>query len=78
MWMALRKLGYRPYHFIDRWIQNQLHLWDQALRAKYYGVGKPWKREEFDRVMGDFDVSSLYPSTTPCCIVVLTGLQVRP
>jgi len=60
---ALRQLGYRPYHFIDRWFQNQLHLWDQAVRAKYYGVGKPWTRKEFDMVMGDFDVGIPSPDT---------------
>lgn len=63
LWMALRQLGYRPYHYVDRWLQNHFQLWDQALRAKYYGIGRPWKREEFDAVMGDFDVGVLSPDT---------------
>ena len=31
------------------------NLWIEALRAKFHGKGKPWGREEFDKVLGDFD-----------------------
>jgi hypothetical protein len=31
------------------------NLWIEALRAKFHGQGKPWGREEFDRILGDFD-----------------------
>jgi hypothetical protein len=34
-------------------------LWVEALKAKYLGIGKPWGLEEFDKILGDFDVRSV-------------------
>jgi hypothetical protein len=31
------------------------NLWIEALLAKFHGQGKPWGREEFDRILGDYD-----------------------
>ncbi|MCJ1452087.1 hypothetical protein MMC28_002428 [Mycoblastus sanguinarius] len=60
---ALKQMGYKPYDFVDRWKLNHLPLWDEALRAKFYGKGKPWGRKEFDVVTKDFDCIL----DVPCC-----------
>jgi hypothetical protein len=31
-------------------------LWEEALKAKFMGIEKPWGREEFDKMLGDYDV----------------------
>lgn len=43
-----------------------LPLWCEAVRAHYLGQGKPWGREEFDKILGDYDATSDVPS----CILV--------
>lgn len=30
-------------------------LWSEALRAHYDGIGKPWGREELDKMVGSYD-----------------------
>lgn len=35
--------------------KSNLDLWAEALRAKYHGEGKKWGREEFDKMLGDYD-----------------------
>lgn len=54
---ALKQLGYTPYH-ISVAIgssKTNLNLWREALDAKFYGKGKPWGREEFDKILGLYD-----------------------
>ncbi|KAF4996161.1 hypothetical protein FGRMN_4653 [Fusarium graminum] len=54
---ALKQLGYIPYHLsvtIGK-SQTNLDLWREALDAKFYGKGKPWGREEFDKILGLYD-----------------------
>ena len=53
---ALKQLGFVPYDYLDRFLKGHSRLWDDAMRAKFQGVGKPWGRQEFDRVTRDFDV----------------------
>lgn len=55
---ALRELGYHPYHMVEAVNSASMDfpLWEEALRAKFYGEGKPWGREEFDKMLGQFDV----------------------
>ncbi|KAL8961902.1 MAG: hypothetical protein Q9183_005238 [Haloplaca sp. 2 TL-2023] len=60
---ALKKLGYTPYDFVDRLLTGHTALWTDALRAKYEGKGKPWGREEFDRVLKGFDCVLDVPCT---------------
>ncbi|KAI4136802.1 MAG: hypothetical protein L6R39_007606 [Caloplaca ligustica] len=60
---ALKKLGYIPYDFIDRIFLGHMPLWTDALRAKFRGQGKPWGREEFDRVFKGFDCVLDVPCT---------------
>ncbi len=77
---ALLQLGLKPYDWVDRFALGHLPKWDAALRAKFYGEGRPWGRREFDMVTKDFDVSRVhiqYTSKTdgraqcildtPCC-----------
>ncbi|KAH8687909.1 NAD dependent epimerase/dehydratase [Tricladium varicosporioides] len=61
---ALIKLGYTPYHAseaVKGWDKGHLHLWDEALRAKYKGEGKPWGKEEFNKMLADYDVVTDIP-----------------
>ena len=43
-----------------------LHVWQEALRAHYLKQGKPFGREEFDKLLGDFDSLLDVP---PCLLV---------
>ena len=54
-------MGFKPYDYVDRFNRGHLHLWDEAMRAKFQGRGKVWTREDFDRVTGDFDVRNIPP-----------------
>lgn len=51
-------LGYRPYHMYEV-VQSTAHMgiFEEALNAKYYGVGKPYGKAEFDKWFADYDVS---------------------
>ena len=55
---ALKQLGYRPYHMTDAVTNSAvvLPLWEEALDAKYNGKGIPWTKEDFDKILGTFDV----------------------
>lgn len=53
---ALKEHGFTPYDFPDRFRNGHLPDWDKAMRAKFYGIGKPLGRDELDQLTGDFDV----------------------
>lgn len=58
LFTALKILGYRPYHMAEALgssPKTSLALWCEALKAKFHGVGKPWGREEFDKILGEYD-----------------------
>lgn len=38
--------------------RRYIPLWTEALEAKYYGKAVPYGRAEFDKILGDFDVSA--------------------
>lgn len=61
---ALEQLGYNPYHMVKAMKAPKLNfeLWIEALNAKFHGKGKPWGREEFDRILGDFDAVEDVPT----------------
>lgn len=61
MYIALKQLGYRPYHMIEllKDMKRSMPLWDEGLRAKVYGEGASFGCKEFDALLGDFDVSTL-------------------
>jgi Sulfotransferase domain len=58
LYTALQMLGYRPYHMAEA-IQNadvDMPCWAEGIEAKLLGKGKPWGREEFDKLTGKHDV----------------------
>lgn len=59
MWMALRMLGYNCYHMIEAMKnpRRDLNLWADAMESEFFGgKAKPYGREEFDKLFGDYDV----------------------
>ena len=58
---ALMQLGYRPYHMAAAYPNAYVEFpcWTEALEVKYgRKKGKPWGREEFDKMTGRYDVRS--------------------
>ncbi|CVL10637.1 uncharacterized protein FPRN_12769 [Fusarium proliferatum] len=62
--MALKQLGYTPYHMSLSLSgpKTNLGLWREALDTKFYGKGKPWGREEFDKILGPYDAVADLPA----------------
>lgn len=58
LYQALKILGYRPYHGAEVVANGVSHLeiFEEALNAKYFGVGKPYGKVEFDKWFADYDV----------------------
>lgn len=51
----------KPYHFRDIVFNTEhMHLWLRAMKAKFDGVGKPFQGEDFDQMLGEYDV---------CCLI---------
>ncbi|PGH16543.1 hypothetical protein AJ79_01649 [Helicocarpus griseus UAMH5409] len=63
MMAAYRILGLSTYHGFDYAARpgDQIE-WDRAIDAKFYGKGKPYEREDFDRILGEFAVISDVPA----------------
>ncbi|GES59701.1 NAD dependent epimerase/dehydratase [Aspergillus terreus] len=62
---ALRILGYNEaYHGWVALLNNprDYAMWQKALHAKYDGIGKPFGREEFDRLLGHCQAVSDIPA----------------
>ena len=62
---ALNKLGYHCYHMeqcLMNWKKYHPQYWLEALRAKYQGIGKPYGKSEFDKVLADYDVPTALPN----------------
>lgn len=57
LYQALQMLGYRPYHMYEV-VQSITHMgiFEEALNAKYFGVGKPYGKAEFDKWFANYDV----------------------
>ncbi|POS76105.1 hypothetical protein DHEL01_v205500 [Diaporthe helianthi] len=55
---ALEELGFNVFSFKAMWPtwEESIPLWTEAIEAKYHGRCKPYGREEFDKLLGDFDV----------------------
>jgi len=68
LYTALGKLGYKSYHMLEIAISEEskknshMFCWDEGLRAKLYGEGKPYGREEFDKVLGSYSAVADIPS----------------
>jgi len=41
-----------------------LPIWEEALKAKFMGIGKPFGPVEFDKLLGEHDVCSAVFSLT--------------
>lgn len=68
LFTALQILGYKPYHMAETAKNADVDMpcWIEGIEAKYIGKGKPWGREEFDKLTGRFDVRQA--SHTGWCI----------
>lgn len=55
---ALEKLGYHSCHMKEvAPLWHGAEMWNDGLRAKYYGQGEPYGKKEFDKLLGSFSVS---------------------
>jgi hypothetical protein len=52
---GLQELGYTPYHFLKDEPDNRRQLWIEALECKYFNKDRPYGREEFERLLGQYD-----------------------
>ncbi|KAL7908269.1 hypothetical protein GGI35DRAFT_57003 [Trichoderma velutinum] len=57
LYQALQMLGYKPYHMYEVVQQGipHLQLFEEALRCKYLGAGKPYGKAEFDKWLANYD-----------------------
>lgn len=64
---ALVELGYDGvYHMSSIWRdRDHANLWIEALEIKYEGKAEPWTKENWDHLLGDYQVCiSLFVLTT--------------
>ncbi|KAF2171476.1 hypothetical protein M409DRAFT_63732 [Zasmidium cellare ATCC 36951] len=54
---SLEQLGFHPYHMTKAISspKSNLDVWREGIDAKFYGKGKKWGREEFDKILGNYD-----------------------
>ncbi|KAI0108866.1 hypothetical protein GGR51DRAFT_513390 [Nemania sp. FL0031] len=57
LYQALGMLGYKAYHMAEVVTSGLTHmnLFEEALRCKYLGAGKPYGKAEFDKWFADYD-----------------------
>ena len=60
MYTALRKLGYKSYHMVEcslgNYKEKHLQCWNEALRIKLSGHGKPYGKVELDKILETYNV----------------------
>ena len=64
-YVALKQLGYTPYHCMEVGLNHANRAWedwDKAVQAKYEGNGHVFKGDDFERMLWKYDVSI----ATPC------------
>jgi hypothetical protein len=62
---ALEILGIHSYYMKEvAPLTHCAEMWNDGLRAKYYGQGKPYGKKEFDKLLGNFGIR-LHPSECP-------------
>jgi hypothetical protein len=62
---ALEILGIHSCHMKEvAPLTHCAEMWNDGLRAKYYGQGKPYGKKEFDKLLGNFGVG-LHPFACP-------------
>lgn len=64
MWQALNHLGYRAYHGAEVIANGSAHIdvFEEALNAKYYGIGMPYGKAEFEKWFANYDVRTAFPA----------------
>ncbi|KAK4506375.1 hypothetical protein PRZ48_000105 [Zasmidium cellare] len=57
LFAGLEQLGYHPYHMVKAIAspKSNLDVWREGIDAKFYGKGGKWGREEFDKILGNYD-----------------------
>ncbi|KAH0489908.1 hypothetical protein TgHK011_001400 [Trichoderma gracile] len=57
LYQALNKLGYSAYHMYEVLLTGTTHLaiFEEAIRCKYQGAGKPYGKAEFDKWLANYD-----------------------
>ncbi|KAI0473578.1 TLD-domain-containing protein [Xylariaceae sp. FL0804] len=57
LYQALKMLGYQPYHMYEVVCGGTTHLslFEEALRFKFLGGGKPYGKAEFDKWLANYD-----------------------
>jgi hypothetical protein len=55
---ALEQLGYQGVYHMFEVVKNpsDADFWAEALRSKYFGEGRNLGREDYDGILGDFQV----------------------
>lgn len=58
MTVALEMLGYDRVYHMASCIQNppDCAMWEKACKAKFYGEGKKFGKEEWDQLLGQYQV----------------------
>lgn len=59
---ALETLGYSVYHMseaLKNTPKKHLVFWEEALQAKLEGKGTPFGKAEFDKFLGDYNVTTV-------------------
>lgn len=66
IYTALHRLGFRVYHMNEavKSPRTSFGCWNEAIRAKFHGEGKPFGRSEFDKLLGDYDAGADVPFAT--------------
>jgi len=61
---ALEKLGIHSCHMKEvAPLTHCAEMWNEGLRAKYYGQGKPYGKKEFDKLLGNFGVRPIFQTS---------------
>ena len=57
LYYALKELGFNPWHGYEIPTDPNRHftLWTEAMNCNFLGKDRPYRREEFDRLLGDYD-----------------------
>ncbi|KAJ2978771.1 hypothetical protein NQ176_g3631 [Zarea fungicola] len=57
MYQSFKMLGMKPYHMYECVYGGVTHmsLFQEALRNKYYGEGKPYNKADFDKWLANYD-----------------------
>ena len=54
--LGLQTLGLKSYHTLDCSKTKTFPYWLEAVKAKYGGEGRPYGRDEFDKLLGQYNV----------------------